>query len=119
MKHLILLLLMVLMTSFTNENFETKFEKGFNEGYESGWCYQEPNCVAPSPPSAPTPNVNESSNSYQDGYNRGFTKGKKDKKMSKEEKLEQLEKTIQSHDTYLNPEMMLALNAKYRELQEN
>jgi len=39
--------------------------------------------------------------------------------MSKETQLEKLEETIKSHNTYLNPEIMLALNRKYREVQES
>lgn len=75
-----LLLLMILLISISFIQTQTKFEQGFDKGYSAGYCYQEENCLSPSPPSAPTPNVNESNDSYQDGYNRGFTKGKEDKK---------------------------------------
>lgn len=77
MKKLILLMILLISMSFVQT--QTKFEQGFNKGYPAGYCYQLPNCISPNTPNPPAPNVNESDDSYQDGYNRGFTKGKEDK----------------------------------------
>jgi len=77
MKNLLITLLIVVSFSFIATT--TKFEKGFNDGYKNGWCYEINNCIEPIVPIAPIPNINESDTSYTDGYNRGFTKGKIDK----------------------------------------
>jgi hypothetical protein len=58
--------------------FVSDFCDGWDDGYKEGWCYQIDNCIAPVPPVCPTPEVGETR--YKDGYNRGFTKGKKDRK---------------------------------------
>jgi hypothetical protein len=45
-------------------------------GYQKGYCYSQGyGCISPIPPITPLPNVYENSNSYTDGYNRGFTDG--------------------------------------------
>lgn len=62
--------------SFDSQNY-TDYCNGWEKGYKEGYCYQVDNCVAPSPPVCPTPLVNQ--DSYQDGYNRGFVKGKSDR----------------------------------------
>lgn len=58
---------------------QTNFEKGFKEGFNNGYCYSKKtspyNCYPPLPPFTPLPQINENSNSYQDGYNRGFIYG--------------------------------------------
>lgn len=51
---------------------QSKYADGFKEGYKKGYCYEQQNCVAPPVPAL---NVGEKSDSYQDGYNRGFKMG--------------------------------------------
>lgn len=58
----------------------SQYDKGYDKGYKAGYCYNTPNCIEPISPIVPIPRMNESSDSYQDGYNRGFTDGKKKKK---------------------------------------
>ena len=51
----------------------TNFCDGWEDGYKAGWCYQQgPGCYEPYVPYCPYPNYKESSDSYEDGYNRGF-----------------------------------------------
>ncbi|PVD49985.1 hypothetical protein DC498_22510 [Terrimonas sp.] len=53
--------------------FATGFEKGFKEGY----CYNTKSiyCNPAITPITPIPRINESEQSYQDGFNRGFQTG--------------------------------------------
>ncbi len=46
---------------------------GFQSGYKAGYCYRQFGCIPPIPPICPIPRIGE--NSFQDGYNRGFTAG--------------------------------------------
>ncbi|GLB52780.1 hypothetical protein NBRC110019_18200 [Neptunitalea chrysea] len=60
---------------------QTEFSKGFESGYKEGYCQDQGiGCIPPIPPIAPLPNINEKSNSYKDGYNRGFIQGQADQK---------------------------------------
>lgn len=61
---------------------QTNFDTGFKAGFESGYCYSPNNsihsfpiCVPPLAPLPPLPQINERSESFQDGYNRGFLYG--------------------------------------------
>lgn len=58
---------------------QTRFVLGFNDGFKNGYCYTSNKtgyfCTPPLPPLAPLPQINESKDSYQDGYNRGFIYG--------------------------------------------
>jgi hypothetical protein len=55
---------------------QTNFTIGFNNGYKKGYCQDQGiGCIEPIPPIAPNPKVGESSESYNDGYNRGFQTG--------------------------------------------
>lgn len=55
---------------------QTNFTKGFNDGYKKGYCQDQGiGCIEPIPPIAPIPKIEENSNSYTDGYNRGFKMG--------------------------------------------
>lgn len=55
---------------------QTPFSRGFEEGFKKGYCYERGiGCLAPIAPIAPIPNVNEKSDNYTDGYNRGFQVG--------------------------------------------
>jgi tetratricopeptide (TPR) repeat protein len=61
---------------------QNKFNEGFEAGYKNGYCLNStiPGCIPPANPIPPIPGVNESINSYQDGYNRGFERGLSDQK---------------------------------------
>ncbi|RIA10191.1 tetratricopeptide repeat protein [Flavobacteriaceae bacterium MAR_2010_72] len=62
---------------------QTSFDNGFKEGYKNGYCQDKGvGCIEPIPPISPIPTVNESSSSYQDGYNRGFQMGMNAQKSS-------------------------------------
>ena len=53
------------------------FNDGFYAGYKEGYCYNSSSsCVSISPPNAPISPAGK--NSYKDGYNIGFTRGKAD-----------------------------------------
>lgn len=53
--------------------------EGFIDGYERGWCYQRGEaCFSPPAPVCPVPEVTEEY-TYQCGYDRGFTRGLKDR----------------------------------------
>jgi hypothetical protein len=56
--------------------FTTKFNDGFKKGYVQGYCFEVQNCIKPIIPIPPLPKLLESSNSFQDGYNRGFINGR-------------------------------------------
>lgn len=56
-------------------NAQTKYDDGYSNGYLKGYCYQESNCLSPNAHISPLPKINEDSNSYTDGYNRGFSDG--------------------------------------------
>ena len=73
MKKLILILFMAIAISV----YASKFDDGFEKGYERGYCNNEVGCVAPVAPVAPVPTVNQSMDSWQDGYDVGYAKGKK------------------------------------------
>lgn len=55
----------------------TNFEKGYQDGLKNGYCYNVKGvfCTYPITFLFPMPQLNESSESYQDGYNRGFQIG--------------------------------------------
>lgn len=62
---------------------QTKFNEGFDTGYKKGYCQdQGVGCIPPIPPIAPIPKIGESSESYTDGYNRGFEMGLSARKLN-------------------------------------
>lgn len=76
MKNITLTCLLILnFAAFGQSNFNI----GFKEGFKNGYCYSNNQsgyyCNPPLPPLAPLPQISESRNSYQDGYNRGFLYG--------------------------------------------
>lgn len=76
MKNLALTSLLLLsFVAFGQSNFNI----GFKEGFKNGYCYSNNQsgyyCNPPLPPLPPLPQISERSNSYQDGYNRGFLYG--------------------------------------------
>jgi len=75
-KHVITLMLLLLtIVAFS----QTNYDKGFQNGYKEGYCYNDFGCISPIPPITPIPYIGESNNNYQDGYNRGFKTGTEDK----------------------------------------
>jgi len=57
---------------------QSNFDIGFKDGFKNGYCYSNKSSVYCSPPMAPIPplpQINESRNSYQDGYNQGMWYG--------------------------------------------
>lgn len=68
---------MLLMLSYLSSEANTPFCVGYQDGYVSGYCYQEYSCLHPIKPICPIPNIGEKG--YQDGYNRGFVNGNQSK----------------------------------------
>lgn len=91
---IVILIIMLMNTVYAQvtKNYDIGFEKGFKEGY----CYQSDAiyCNPPLTPIIPLPRKNEDSNSYTDGYNRGFVIGKSLREFKKEES---------SNDMLINP----------------
>jgi hypothetical protein len=60
-------------------NAQSSFDNGFKNGFKNGYCYSNSQnnvyCNPPITPIPPLPQINESRDSYQDGYNRGFIYG--------------------------------------------
>lgn len=80
MKKNLLFLLLILSTSIFGQS---NFSNGYSDGYKNGYCQNQGiGCMSPLPPIAPIPNIGENLNSYQDGYNRGFTTGLNSQKSS-------------------------------------
>lgn len=75
----ILITLVVILTTIKSSS-QSNFERGFVSGYSEGYCFEEKTgCISPLPPPSPLPDINESSSSYRDGYNRGFKMGQEAK----------------------------------------
>jgi hypothetical protein len=76
------ILFIFLFVSFSLKAQYTNFDKGYLEGYKKGYCYSSNAnsswyCNPPVfIPSAPFPKYPEKSESYNDGYNRGFDDGR-------------------------------------------
>lgn len=74
-----LLLAIILLMCFNGKVLaQSNFDNGFKAGFKNGYCYSNQTsgtCYPPLPPSPPLPQINESSDSYKDGYNRGFLYG--------------------------------------------
>ncbi len=71
MKKLFLSLLLLLPLLALSQ---TDFSNGYEKGYKEGYCYEDFGCISPVSPVSPIPNIGY--DSYQDGYNRGFSDGK-------------------------------------------
>jgi hypothetical protein len=54
------------------------YSDGWKAGYVQGWCYEVPNCIEPIVPICPIAKVGQ--DRYVDGYNRGFLKGKSNRR---------------------------------------
>lgn len=68
--------LILILLSYTTK--KKTYCDGWEKGYKAGYCYEVVGCVEPVAPTCPV--AKPGFDKYQDGYNRGFTKGKKDKK---------------------------------------
>ncbi|ELY2018515.1 hypothetical protein SL053_002444 [Flavobacterium psychrophilum] len=53
---------------------QTQWQQGFEKGFSTGFCYNKIGCTSPTPPVGYL-NVGESTSSYNDGYNNGFSVG--------------------------------------------
>lgn len=80
MKKLFTIILIILCKISFGQN---DYDKGFQNGYQEGYCYNDFGCIAPIPPITPIPLIGESNDNYQDGYNRGFKRGLEDKQTKK------------------------------------
>jgi len=76
MKNLNIMIVLAFFMSFVVYS-QTDYSNGWKKGYKAGYCYQDYGCTSPIPPVSPVPMAGK--NTYQDGYNRGFTIGKSDK----------------------------------------
>jgi tetratricopeptide (TPR) repeat protein len=74
--------ILILLLPVLSLKAQTNYSDGFRAGYKNGYCYGiEPgSCIAPIPPIPPIPSNTESPDSYQDGYNQGFSMGLMDQK---------------------------------------
>jgi len=67
---------LVIVFTFLALSFaESRFCRGFEMGYIEGWCYEKYACMEPLVPMCPMPTMNEDSDSFSDGYNKGFLLG--------------------------------------------
>jgi hypothetical protein len=75
MKNLFVFILFIFPYCTIGQN--SPFGRGYEKGFKEGYCYNS-NSVYCNPPITPLPpliRLNESDNSFQDGYNRGFQVG--------------------------------------------
>ena len=93
---------------------QTDFTNGFNEGYKKGYCHDQGiGCIEPIPPISALPKIGESSDSYTDGYNRGFQMGldaQKSSTTSDNRKRYQTSKSTFIEDKMYNPYSNVNMN---------
>ena len=68
----------LLMSICAMSQLKSNYVKGFEAGFEEGYCYNRPVgsiCSYPIIIYAPIPRFNENSDNYTQGYNRGFQNG--------------------------------------------
>lgn len=55
----------------------SSYERGYSKGWQEGYCYEnkEIACIPPLSPQPPIPSIEESSDSFKDGYLKGFQHG--------------------------------------------
>ncbi len=69
--------LLITLNKPTILHSQSNFQNGYLDGYKIGYCYEQLiGCIPPNIGLTPSPSLNESPNSYFDGYNRGFSDGK-------------------------------------------
>jgi hypothetical protein len=83
-----LVFILILLFPVLSLKAQTNYSDGFRAGYRNGYCYgTEPDsCIVPIPPTHPIPSNTESPDSYQDGYNEGFSMGLTDQKKNSSNK---------------------------------
>lgn len=70
------LLLLTLFGVTLLSQAQTNYDKGYKDGFARAYCYnQSINCIPKAPVFVPLPRVQESSTSYQNGYDRGYAEG--------------------------------------------
>jgi len=70
------LLLLTIMGATLFAQAQTNYDKGYKDGFAKAYCYnQSINCIPKAPVFVPLPRVQESSSSYQNGYDRGYAEG--------------------------------------------
>lgn len=85
--HAFLIILLININVFAQSD---KYSKGYQIGWEKGYCYESGyGCTSPIPPLSPLPRIDESSDNYQDGYNRGFFDGQRVKTNSSSQNFNQ------------------------------
>ncbi len=78
MKNLLLLIFILIFNIGAMSQLKSNYVKGFEVGFEEGYCYNRPVgsiCSYPIIIYPPIPKLNESSDNYTQGYNRGFQYG--------------------------------------------
>jgi hypothetical protein len=70
-------IIILLLLAITLSTGESDFCDGFKKGYKNGYCFEQELCLAPLTPLCPLPKLNQ--DSYQNGYDVGFVKGKEAK----------------------------------------
>ena len=81
---------------------QSQYSIGFKDGFENGYCYGKgAGCIKPVSPVAPVPHIGESSESYTQGYNRGFIEGRR--KQENKENYSTIEKNLKvnTQPTYI------------------
>ncbi len=77
MKVLIIYLMVPFALFISSMVWKNDFCDGWEFGYEQGWCYEQGiGCLTPLIPLCPLPDLHK--DTYQDGFNRGFVKGRED-----------------------------------------
>lgn len=92
-----LTLLLIIVVAFAQSNYD----RGFKNGYKEGYCYNDFACIAPIAPITPIPNIGESNDNYQDGYNRGFKIGLENKQKSKSSNSENYNSSASNRRPYM------------------
>ncbi len=78
MKKFLLFISVLFININVMSQVKSNFERGFENGFKEGYCYNRPVgsiCSYPIIIYPPTPKLNESSDNYTQGYNRGFQYG--------------------------------------------
>lgn len=74
----ILIVFLIFSTNYVNAQYKTQYQQGFEKGFISGYCQNQNKIYCSTPvftPLAPMPRINESSQNYSNGYDRGFQMG--------------------------------------------
>ncbi|MCQ4140419.1 hypothetical protein [Chryseobacterium sp. EO14] len=99
---------------------QSRFDSGYSKGYSSGYCQDKINCISPISPIPPIPSVNESSDSYKDGYNRGFKDGLENNKPESRDRYKTSKPKFYNNERNSNStnELLLMLLKKKKETEE-